>query len=441
MVSIVSDQKETATSGVPVIDEAKLYRKVGWRLIPFLMLCYAIAYLDRVNIGFAKLGMSSDLRLSETVYGLGAGIFFIGYFLCEVPSNAMLHKLGARIWIARIMISWGILSAACSLISGPISFYVLRFLLGIAEAGFFPGIILYLTYWFPAARRGQVVALFMIAIPLAGLVGGPLSGAIMVLGHDGLGWSGWRWMFILEAVPAIILGIMVPFMLDSRVAEARWLNDAEKKLIADALERDGAATRHVHAGLRDIIADPLIRRFAAIYFCCIMGQYGVTFWLPTMLAKMGGGSALTVGIFSVLPYGCAVIAMVLVCRHSDATGERRWHLVLPMLIGGIGLVLAPSLAGGVAFSLLLFCIAAAATLTATPMFWTLPTAALSGTAAAVGIAAINSVGNLAGFLSPLLVGWVSDRTGSVVAGMAALAAVLAIGAILTLTAPRDTAPV
>jgi MFS family permease len=440
MVAIASDPKDMASPGMSVADEARLYRKIGWRLIPFLMLCYAVAYLDRVNIGFAKLGMSSDLRLSETVYGLGAGIFFIGYFLCEVPSNMMLHKLGARIWIARIMISWGILSAACSLISGPISFYVLRFLLGIAEAGFFPGIILYLTYWFPTARRGQVIALFMIAIPLAGLVGGPLSGAVMVLGDGWLGRSGWRWMFILEAVPAIVLGLMIPFMLDSRVADARWLNDVEKKVIADALERDGTATRHVHAGLRDIAADPVIRRFAAIYFCCIMGQYGVTFWLPTMLAKVGSGSALTVGIFSVLPYGCAVIAMVLVCRHSDATGERRWHLVLPMLIGGIGLILAPGLAGSVAFSLMLFCIAAAATLTATPMFWTLPTAALSGPAAAVGIAAINSVGNIAGFVSPLLIGWVSDRTGSIVAGMAALAAILAIGAILTLTAPRETVP-
>lgn len=421
-------------------DGDAVYRKVAWRLIPFLMLCYAVAYLDRINIGFAKLQMSAELGLSEAVYGLGAGIFFIGYFLCEVPSNIMLHRLGPRTWITRIMVSWAALSGACALIAGPRSFYVVRFLLGIAEAGFFPGILLYLTYWFPAARRGQVIAMFMVAIPVAGLIGGPLSGAVMSLADGRLGWAGWRWMFVLEALPALLLGIAVPFVLTSRVEDARWLSADEKALLAADLARDDAAALKVHAGLREIAADPLMRRFAFIYFCCVMGQYGVTFWLPTMLATVERGSALAVGLVSALPYGCAVAAMLAICRHSDRTGERRWHLALPMAIGGLCLILGAGAAGDLAVSLPLLCAAAAATLAATPMFWALATPTLRGGAAAVGIAAINSAGNLAGFASPLAIGWISTQTGSITAGIALLAAVLAVGAALVLraTASRET---
>jgi len=421
-----------------------VYRKVAWRLIPFLMLCYAVAYLDRVNIGFAKLGMSRELGLSETVYGLGAGIFFIGYFVFEVPSNAMLHRLGARTWIARIMVSWAAVSALCSLVGGPISFYIARFCLGVAEAGFFPGIILYLTYWFPAARRGQMVALFMVAIPVAGLIGGPVSGWIMSAFDGWQGWSGWRWMFLFEAIPAALFGILVPFVLNSRVEEAGWLTDAEKAVIERDLSQDAAGSRLVHAGLREIVSDPAILRFAFIYFCCVMGQYGVTFWLPTLIAAAAKGSALIAGLLSALPYGCAVIAMILICRHSDRTRERRWHLMLPMMVGGLGLVAAATGGLGLPVSMALLCVAAAMTLTATPMFWTLPTAMLSGSAAAIGIAAINSVGNLAGFASPLVVGWVSDRFGSVGAGMAVLAVVLWAGAAMTFritrVAPADPTP-
>jgi len=430
---------ESAVAGDDdAIEDDRLYRKVGWRLIPFLMTCYAVAYLDRVNIGFAKLGMSVDLGFSEAMYGLGAGIFFIGYFLFEVPSNAILHRVGARVWIARIMISWAIVSGACALIAGPVSFYVARFLLGIAEAGFFPGIILVLTYWFPASRRGQIVALFMIAIPIAGLVGAPVSGAVMQWSDGAFGWAGWRWMFVIEAVPALLLGLMVPFVLDSRVEQARWLTGAEKRRIAAAVAADTAPGAIVHAGLRDLLTDRRILLFGLIYFCCIMGQYGITFWLPTIVAGASKGSALAVGLYSALPYAVAIVAMIATCRHSDRTRERRWHLMLPLILGGFGLALAPLAGTSIALSMALLCLAAAATLTATPMFWTLPTSVLSGSAAAIGIAAINSVGNLAGFASPLLVGWVTDATHAIEGGMLLLTVALWTGAGLVYRATRPS---
>jgi MFS family permease len=416
------------------VDADRVFRKVAWRLVPFLILCYAVAYLDRVNVGFAKLGMSADLAIGEAAYGLGAGIFFVGYVMFEVPSNILLHRLGARTWIARIMISWAILSGGCALIGGPTSFYIMRFLLGIAEAGFFPGILLYLTYWFPAARRGQIIALFMVAIPLAGMLGGPLSGAILTWWDGVFGWAGWRWMFVLEALPALALGIAVLFLLDSRVADARWLTPAEKALIEQQLAMDDAAAVRGHGKIRELVANPLLLKFALIYFCAVMGQYGITFWLPTMISRLADSSPWAVGLFSVLPYSCAAVAMILAGRHSDRTGERRWHVILPLLIGAFALGAAPLAAGSAGLSLVLLCIATAATLTATPLFWNLPTAALNGAAAAVGIAAINSIGNLAGFLSPFLVGWVSQRTGSITAGMVLLAAILVAGAVIVFTA-------
>jgi MFS family permease len=410
------------------------YRKVAWRLLPFLMVCYVVAYLDRVNVGFAKLAMGADLQLSEAVYGLGAGIFFIGYFLFEVPSNVLLHKLGARTWIARIMITWALVSASCSLINGPTFFYIARFVLGVAEAGFFPGIILYLTYWFPSARRGQIIATFMMAIPLAGLVGAPLSGLIMDR-FDGLaGWAGWRWMFLIEAAPALLLGLAVPAMLTSRVSEAAWLAPEERSRIAADLAAEQGAAPKAHARIRDLFTDPLLLRFAFIYFCCIMGQYGVTFWLPSMVATVAkGASNLTVGLISALPYACAVVVMALAGRNSDRTGERRWHLIVMLIVGAAAIALAPFATDGAVLPVILLCVAAAAILTATPLFWNLPTATLAGTAAAVGIAAINSLGNLAGFLSPFMVGWINERTGAAAAGMAILAFVLLVGAAGVLT--------
>ena len=417
-----------------------VYRKVKWRLIPFLMACYVVAYLDRVNVGFAKLGMSDELGIGEAAYGLGAGIFFIGYFLFEIPSNMALHRFGARRWIARIMISWAVVSAACAFIGGPTSFYVLRFLLGVAEAGFFPGIILYVSYWFPSSRRGEIIALFMVAIPLAGIVGGPLSGLIMH-GMDGTaGWRGWRWMFLIEAIPAVVLGCLVPRMLPSRPAEADWLDSSERAQIEQDLADDEPEGVRHHASIRDIFGDPQIMRLALIYFGCIMGQYGFTFWLPTMIDDISGGSPLVVGLFSVLPYACAAVTMLLVGRSSDRTGERRWHLVLPLLVGAGALIFTPMAQNPVP-AIALLCLAAAATLTASPLFWNLPTAFLRGSAAAVGIAAINSVGNLAGFVSPLLIGWVSGTTGSRTTATAVLAMILVIAALAVFSGSRSSAKV
>ena len=417
-----------------------VYRKVKWRLIPFLMACYVVAYLDRVNVGFAKLGMSDELGIGEAAYGLGAGIFFIGYFLFEIPSNMALHRFGARRWIARIMISWAVVSAACAFIGGPTSFYVLRFLLGVAEAGFFPGIILYVSYWFPSSRRGEIIALFMVAIPLAGIVGGPLSGLIMQ-GMDGTaGWRGWRWMFLIEAIPAVVLGCLVPRMLPSRPAEADWLDSSERAQIEQDLADDEPEGVRHHASIRDIFGDPQIMRLALIYFGCIMGQYGFTFWLPTMIDDISGGSPLVVGLFSVLPYACAAVTMLLVGRSSDRTGERRWHLILPLLVGAGALIFTPMAQNPVP-AIALLCLAAAATLTASPLFWNLPTAFLRGSAAAVGIAAINSVGNLAGFVSPLLIGWVSGTTGSRTTATAVLAMILVIAALAVFSGSRSSAKV
>jgi MFS family permease len=434
-------QSVASEAFVAPAEAAPTYRKVAWRLLPFLMVCYVVAYLDRVNVGFAKLAMGADLQLSEAVYGLGAGIFFIGYFLFEVPSNVLLHKLGARTWIARIMITWALVSASCSLINGSTFFYIARFVLGVAEAGFFPGIILYLTYWFPSARRGQIIATFMMAIPLAGLVGAPLSGLIMDSFDGVAGWAGWRWMFLIEAAPALLLGLATPAMLTSRVSEAVWLTSEERSRIATDLAAEQEAAPKAHARIRDLFTDPLLLRFAFIYFCCIMGQYGVTFWLPSMVAAVAeGASNLTVGLISALPYACAVVVMALAGRSSDRTGERRWHLIAMLVVGAGAIALAPFATGGAVLPVVLLCVAAAAILTATPLFWNLPTATLAGTAAAVGIAAINSLGNLAGFLSPFMVGWINERTGAAAAGMAVLAIVLLVGAagVLTVKNPPRT---
>ncbi|BDB23365.1 MFS transporter [Cupriavidus sp. P-10] len=413
--------------------EDATYRKVSWRLVPFLLLCYVVAYLDRVNVGFAKLQMLNDLKFSETVYGLGAGIFFIGYFLFEVPSNVILHKVGARIWIARIMITWGAISAAMMFVTTPTMFYVLRFLLGIAEAGFFPGIILYLTYWYPANRRGRTTTFFMTAIALSGVIGGPLSGWIMQNfdGHNG--WAGWQWMFLLEGVPSILVGLWVLAYLDDRIAHARWLTAEEKAL----LERNIAAedAHKEDPPIRTVLFSPRVWLMSAIYFCFVMGLYGVSFWLPTIIKQTGVKSALDIGLLTAIPYGCAVIGMVLVAYSADRSGERRWHIAIPALLGSFGLLLSVHWATDTTLAMFALTLATIGILTTLPLFWSLPTSFLAGTGAAAGIALINSLGNLAGFLSPYAVGWLKDLTKSTDSGMYLLAACLVVGAALTLSVP------
>jgi MFS family permease len=418
----------------PAADEIATYRKVTWRLLPFIMICYVAAYLDRVNIGFARLQMLGDLRFSETVYGLGAGMFFIGYFTFEVPSNLILHRIGARIWIGRIMISWGLVSALFMFTTSPLMFYVLRFTLGVAEAGFFPGVILYLTYWYPSERRARMMTLFMAAIPIAGICGGPLSGWILQSTEGVNGWHGWQWLFLLEAIPAIVVGITALFYLDNGIRSAGWLTEAEKILLEDKLTRDRAHLVE-HATLAAVFRDRRLWRMCAIYFCCVMGQYGLTFWLPTLIQAAGVRGALHIGLLTAVPYSASIVAMILFGRSADRRRERRWHAAGAMLLGAAGLILSVLAGTHTAFAVICLSVAAMGVMSCAPLFWSLPTAVLGGTAAAAGIAAINSIGNLAGFVSPYVVGWLKDLTHSTAAGMYAVSAVLAAGALIVLTIP------
>ncbi|MFF7710232.1 MFS transporter [Pseudomonas sp. NPDC007930] len=410
------------------------YRKTAWRLMPFLMLCYLCAYLDRVNVGFAKLTMMNDLALSEAVYGLGAGMFFIGYFLCEVPSNIILHRVGARRWIARIMISWGIISALFAFVETAWQFYGLRFLLGIAEAGLAPGLLLYLTYWFPSYRRARMTVLWFVAIPLSGMLGGPLSGLIMAKFAGLQGWAGWQWMFVIEAIPTVIVGALVLVFLKDNVDQAGWLNDEEKALIKRELAEDDSRKTQ-HASARAFLRDRRLWRLAAIYFCVVMGQYAITFWLPTLVRNAGVSEPLHIGLLTSVPYLCAIAAMLLMGRSGDKHQERRWHLIGPMLAGAVGLALAALMGGNLVLSLLSLCLAAAGVLSASSLFWMLPTTLLGGVSAAAGIAGINSFANLAGFCSPYLIGWVTTLTGSSAIGMYLISAVLVAGATLVLRIP------
>ena len=409
------------------------YRKVAWRLLPLLGLCYILAYLDRINIGFAKLQMSADLGFSEAVYGLGAGIFFIGYFLFEVPSNVILHKVGARRWIARIMMTWGLVSLAMMWVTTAEMFYFLRFLLGIAEAGFFPGIILYLTYWFPAERRGRINALFMIAIALAGLIGGPLSGWILDNFDGHFGWAAWQWLFLLEGLPPIFMGLVILFWLDDRIADAKWLTPNEKALLAAPIAAEEA--RKPSPPIREVLTDGHIWWLSSIYFCLVMGLYGLGFWLPSLLRDSGTTDPLMIGLLSAIPYALAIPTMVLVGKAGDRRGERRWTLALPALAGALGLGLSVVWADHPWLALAALSLATMGIMSALPAFWSLPAALLSGTAAAAGIALINALGNLAGFLGPVAIGWLRDTTQNPEAGMPLLILALVLGAILVLRIP------
>jgi D-galactonate transporter len=425
-----------ASTGDAASFEARTYAKVGRRLIPFLMLCYLGAYLDRVNVGFAKLQMLNDLRFSETIYGIGAGIFFLGYFLFEVPSNVILHKVGARNWLARIMLTWAVISASFVFVKSPTTFYVLRFLLGVAEAGFAPGVILYLTYWFPAARRAKALSIFFMAIPLAGIVGGPLSGWILHALHDAHGLAGWKWLFMLEALPSLVLGVAILFYLDNGIAGAKWLSNEEKALLKRNVEKDSAQTVQ-HVSIRSFIADRRLWLMAAIYFCVVLGQYGLTFWLPTIVRRTGVADPLWVGILTAIPYLCAIVALPLIGASADKRRERRLHLAIPMLVSAAGFVTLPML-GSVGASILCVSIAAAGILASSSQFWSLPTAVLGGMSAAAGIAAVNCFANLAGFFSPAIVGWLNDLTGKSTAGLIFISVAIVLGAVLVFFVPAKT---
>ena len=424
----------TSTTGAHDAFEEATYRKVSMRLIPLLLICYIIAYLDRVNVGFAKLQMLEQLNFSETVYGLGAGIFFIGYFMFEVPSNIILHKVGARVWIGRIMITWGVLSACMMFVSSPSMFYVMRFFLGVAEAGFFPGIILYLTYWYPSHRRGRMTAMFMTGIAGAGVIGGPLSGAIMKYADGAMGWSGWQWMFLLEGIPSVLLGVIVILMLEDRIAKATWLTQDERDLLIRNIAADGEHKEE--ESVLKVMSSGRVWLCAAIYFSYVMGLYGVSFFMPTIIKAMGYKDPLDIGLVSVIPYSVSVIVMLAVARSADRSRERRWHVAIPGLLGAVGLALSVVLAKDAALAIAALTLGLSGIMATLPLFWSLPTAFLAGTGAAAGIALINSLGNLSGFVSPYAVGLLKDATGSTNAGVYMLACGMIVGALLTLSVPK-----
>jgi D-galactonate transporter len=416
--------------------ETRTYAKVARRLIPFLMLCYLGAYLDRVNVGFAKLQMLNDLKWSDTIYGLGAGIFFLGYFLFEVPSNLILHKYGARRWLARIMLTWAAISACFAFVSTPTTFYIMRFLLGAAEAGFAPGVILYITYWFPSKRRAKMLSIFFMAIPLANIVGGPLSGWILQAFADVQGFRGWQWLFMLEAIPSLLLGIAILLYLDDSIAAAKWLTPEEKKLLQENIAEDDTG-KVAHHSVGSFLSDRRVWLLAAIYFCVVMGQYGITFWLPTIVRNSGVSNVVLVGLLSAIPYLCALIALPFIGMSSDRTKARRLHCALPMVMAAIALFTLP-LTSGVGSALALLSFAAVGSIASSSQFWSLPTAFLGGMTAAAGIATINCIANLAGFVSPSVVGWLNDFTGKQGAGLMFTSSALLIGAVLVLLLPAKT---
>ncbi|GAB5096306.1 MFS transporter [Caballeronia sp. HLA56] len=409
-------------------DADSIFRRVALRFMPLLFVGYVVAYLDRVNVGFAKLQMLNSLHLSEAVYGLGAGLFFVGYFFFEVPSNLLLHRIGARRWIARIMITWAALSMATAWVSTPMQFYAVRFLLGVAEAGFFPGMVLYLTYWFPSHRRGKMIALLMAGNPVSGLIGGPASGWIMHSMSGVGGFEGWQWLFIIEAVPSIVLGFVILKHLDDRVADATWLSEPEKRVILDEITADTAT--QTHGSVRAVFTSARVYLMCLILFGIVMGSYAIGFWQPTILRSTGIEDAFIIGLLTMIPYSVALIAMILTGKHADRTRERRWHVALPALIAGAGFVLCALFGASSAISVAGLTLATAGVITALPMFWALPTAFLGGTGAAAGIALINCTGNLAGFVSPAVIGWLKSITHSLSSGLFVVAASLALSALL-----------
>lgn len=421
-----------ATSPTPALDAA--YTKVAWRLIPFLMVLWILAWIDRVNIGFAKLQMLSDLRFSETVYGLGAGIFFLGYFFFEVPSNLLLERIGARKTIARITILWGITCVAMMFVTTPIMFYVLRFLLGVFEAGFYPGVILYLTYWFPTGRRAKAFGLFMSASALAGVVGGPVAGTIMTTLHGANGWSGWQWVFLIEGIPSVIAGIVTLFYLTDRPEKAgHWLTAEEQRLIAEDLERDRAALGPREHNMFAALRNPRIWQFVAIYFCIIMANSALTFFGPTIVREVGFGSPATVGWIMAAIYLCGAAGMILNGMHSDRQKEARYHCGLAALAAAAALtVLGVLVPGSPIPALLALGVAVVGTMSAIPVFWQMPNLVFAGTAAAAAVAFINSIANLAGFAAPYLMGAIKDGTGSLSYGLWVVAAFEAMTVFLIL---------
>ena len=419
--------------------EERLYSKVTWRLIPFLFVCYVFAYVDRVNVGFAKLEMQQDLGMSDAVYGAGAGIFFLGYFFFEVPCNMALQKIGAKLWLGPIMIVWGVVSACTMFVKSATGFYAIRFLLGIVESGFFPGVILYLTFWFTRRHRARMVAAFMTAIPLSGVIGGPISGWILSAMSQVGGLRAWQWLYLCEAMPSIVAGVVALVFLADNPKRARWLNHEEKRLLVDRLEEDERVRRTAAPGHHSFAAAFLSARvwlLALVYFGIVMGNYGVSFWLPQIIKETLTKTPWQIGLLSAIPWGVAAVTMVTVGRHSDQTGERRWHIFAAGMTGAVAFAVSslPGISGVAGLIALTF--ATCGIMSASSTFWSLPTGIFSGAAASAGIAWINSVGNLAGYVSPFVVGRIRDQTHSMTLALLVLAGSSLVSALVTVVAFR-----
>ncbi len=425
---------------------ARTLRKVTARLVPFMALLYFANYLDRVNVGFAALTMNQDLAFSATVYSTGAGVLFLGYVLFQVPSNLALQRVGTRVWITWIMAIWGLVSAAMAFVSGPVSFYVLRFVLGVAEAGFFPAMILYLTTWFPVRRRAKITAVFMLAIPMSSVLGAPVSTAL--LGVSGLGLQGWQWLFVLQGLPASALGLLVLKVLTDTPEKAAWLTDEERgwlvgTLKAEHAQRDAALPTRLSA----ILLNPRFYLFGLMYFGMTICLYGLSLWLPQIVKSLGGLTNMQVGLLTAIPYLIATGAMYLWGEHSDRTGERKWHVAAPIMLGGIFLGASGYLIHAPVAAFLALALAAIAVYAALPQFWTLPTAVMGSATAAAGIALVNALGNIGGYVGPVIVGVLKDMTGSYAPGLAAMGGFALLSGVLAVvmghdgkTEPGRTAP-
>ena len=417
--------------------EARTIDRVTWRLVPFLIGCYFVAYLDRVNVGFAAITMNKAIGLSQTAFGFGAGIFFLSYFLFEVPSNLFLERFGARKWIARIMLTWGLLSGAMAFVQGEYSFYAVRFLLGIAEAGFFPGIIFYLTLWFPASYRGRIIGYFMAAIPLSSVLGAPLSGYLLNL--DGfMGMAGWQWMFVIEAVPAILLSFVVFFYLTDRPADATWLPADQRAWLAQRLvSEERQRTTSQHFTVMQALTNPRVLALSLVYFGAVAANYGIGFFLPQIVKGFGLSNVAT-GWVTVVPYAVGVVGMVYWGRRSDRMQERKWHAAIALLIAAVGITGSTFLPDPT-MKMAALSVAAFGVFGALPVFWTLPTAFLSGAAAAGGIAIVNAIGNLSGFAGPYAVGYLKDYTGGYEAGLRVIGALAFLAMLIVLALRHDGA--
>ena len=430
----ISRRKGGSTGATARVDaEDQIFAKIARRLIPLMMALYTVSFLDRVNVGFAALTMNKDLGFTPEIYGWGAGVFFFGYFLFEIPSNVILTKVGARRWICRIMASWGVISAANALVQGPTSFYVLRFLLGLAEAGFAPGMIFYLSLWFPARLRARYAATYFLAIPLTNVIGAPVSG--LILGADGvLGLHGWQWLFVLEALPALVLAVIVFFFLPDGPADAHWLSTRERERIAGELSREREAEDDSLHDVRSALMDSRVLVLCAIYFGIVVGLYGIGYWLPQMIQGMGFSNHAIVALVA-LPYAAAGVAQYIWGRHSDMSAERVWHVALPAALSGFAFAISAALQSP-ALVLVALAVAAIGICSTLAPFWAMPPQFLSGKGAAAGIAAINAVGNLGGFIGPYAVGWALQETGNYSGGMMILAGFLLAAAALVLAMGR-----